>query len=81
MGMMRIAFTSDLHADITVENQKLLPYLAEEFSLEPDAVVLAGDIANSLSGWKGALTISTRSGSRSSSFRGIMTSGLNRRRL
>ena len=80
--MMRIAFTSDLHADITVENQKLLPYLAEEFSrLEPDVVVLAGDIANSLSGWKGALTISTRSGSRSSSFRGIMTSGLNRRRL
>lgn len=57
MGMMRIAFTSDLHADITVENRKLLPYLAEEFSrLEPDAVVLAGDIADSLSGWKGVLT-------------------------
>lgn len=56
MGLMRIAFTSDLHADITAENQKLLPYLAEEFRrLEPDAVVLAGDIANNLSGWKGAL--------------------------
>lgn len=54
---MRIAFTSDIHADITAENQKLLPYLAEEFSrLDPDAIVLAGDIANSLSGWKGALS-------------------------
>ena len=55
--MMRIAFTSDLHADITAENQKLLPYLAEEIlRLEPDAVVLAGDIANNLSGWKATLT-------------------------
>ena len=54
---MRIAFTSDLHADITAENQKLLPYLAEEIlRLEPDAVVLAGDIANNLSGWKATLT-------------------------
>lgn len=55
-AMVRIAFTSDLHVDITVHNRKLLPHLAEEFRrLEPDAIVLAGDIANSLAGWEEAL--------------------------
>ena len=53
---MRIAFTSDLHVDITPQNQKLLPYLAEEFRrLEPDVIVLAGDIANTLGGWEEGL--------------------------
>jgi 3',5'-cyclic AMP phosphodiesterase CpdA len=53
---MRIAFTSDLHVDITPANLKILPYLAEELCrLEPDAVVVAGDIANSLAGWESAL--------------------------
>lgn len=56
MGMTRIAFASDLHVDITPGNQRLLPHLAEEFRrLEADAIVLAGDIANSLSGWREAL--------------------------
>src|SRR6516164_4976965 len=53
---MRVAFTSDLHIDITAQNRKLLPYLAEEIErLSPDALVLAGDIANTLSGWDVAL--------------------------
>ena len=56
MALMRIAFTSDLHVDITAQNQMLLPYLAEEFRrLEPDVIVLAGDIANDLAGWEEAL--------------------------
>ena len=49
---MRVAFTSDLHIDITSNNRELLPYLAGEIErLSPDALVLAGDIANTLSGW------------------------------
>ena len=53
---MRVAFTSDLHIDITAQNRKLLPYLAEEIErLSPDALVLAGDIANTLSDWDVAL--------------------------
>jgi 3',5'-cyclic AMP phosphodiesterase CpdA len=53
---MRVAFTSDLHIDITAHNRKLLPYLADEIErLSPDALVLAGDIANTLLGWEFAL--------------------------
>jgi len=53
---MRVAFTSDLHVDFTPQNQKLLPYLAEEFRrLEPDVIVLAGDIAYTLAGWQEGL--------------------------
>lgn len=56
MVLMRIAFTSDLHVDITAQNQMLLPHLVEEFRrLEPDVIVLAGDVANDLAGWEGAL--------------------------
>src|SRR5215470_8522478 len=54
--MMKVAFTSDLHIDITSHNRKLLPYLAEEIErISPDALVLAGDIANTLSDWDVAL--------------------------
>jgi predicted MPP superfamily phosphohydrolase len=54
--LMRVAFTSDLHIDITAHNRELLPYLVEEIErLSPDALVLAGDIANKLSGWDVAL--------------------------
>ncbi|HEX8801236.1 MAG TPA: metallophosphoesterase [Terriglobales bacterium] len=53
---MRVAFTSDLHIDIASNNRELLPYLAGEIErLSPDALVLAGDIANTLSGWDVAL--------------------------
>jgi len=57
-AFMRVAFTSDLHIDITAHNRKLLPYLVEEIErLSPDALVLAGDIANTLSGWDDALEV------------------------
>jgi predicted phosphohydrolase len=60
---MRVAFTSDLHIDITAHNRKLLPYLAEEIErLSPDVLVLAGDIANTLSGWDDALEAFRRLG-------------------
>jgi predicted phosphohydrolase len=53
---MRVAFTSDLHIDITTHNRKLLPYLAAEIErVSPNVLVLAGDIANTLSGWDVAL--------------------------
>ena len=53
---MRVAFTSDLHIDITTQNRRLLPYLVEEIErIAPDALVLAGDIANTLAGWGTAL--------------------------
>lgn len=46
---MRIAFTSDIHADVTPENTKLLPYLASAASgLAPDVFIVAGDAANDL---------------------------------
>lgn len=60
---MRVAFTSDLHIDITAHNRELLPYLVEEIErLSPDALVLAGDIANTLSGWDVALEAFRRVG-------------------
>ena len=53
---MRLAYTSDLHIDITTANRNLLPYLADEIErISPDALVLAGDIANTLAGWDVAL--------------------------
>jgi len=55
---MRIAFTSDLHCDVTAQNRKLLPYLVDQMAqLAPDAVVLAGDIANTLIGWHETLRL------------------------
>ena len=60
---MRVAFTSDLHIDITAHNRELLPYLVEEIErLSPDALILAGDIANTLSGWDFALEAFRRLG-------------------
>ncbi|MDQ7823819.1 MAG: metallophosphoesterase [Candidatus Eremiobacteraeota bacterium] len=46
---MRIAFTSDLHVDITRPNKELVPRLAEALAaLEPQVFVLLGDVAPSL---------------------------------
>lgn len=43
---MRIAYTSDLHSDATPANRALLPHLARRMrELEPDVVVIAGDVA------------------------------------
>lgn len=43
---MKVAFTSDLHVDVTQRNRELLRYLAEELSvLEPDVFVIAGDVS------------------------------------
>jgi hypothetical protein len=53
---MKIAYTSDIHGDITPQNRALLPYLAAQVErLAPDAFVIAGDFANSLRGWREAL--------------------------
>lgn len=48
---MRIAFTSDIHIDVTARNAELLPYLADAVTrLAPDVFVIAGDAANDLKG-------------------------------
>jgi Calcineurin-like phosphoesterase len=53
---MRIAFTSDIHIDITRNNRALLPHLAEAATkLEPDVFVIAGDVANTAEGVDEAL--------------------------
>ena len=46
---MKIAFTSDIHYDVTEGNKLLLPHLATEVAeRRPDVFVIAGDVANSL---------------------------------
>jgi len=46
---MRIAYTSDLHADITLNNKNLVPYLAKRIEeMNPDVFIIAGDVANTL---------------------------------
>ncbi|MDY6796077.1 MAG: metallophosphoesterase [Actinomycetota bacterium] len=46
---MRIAFTSDLHVDISQRNWELVPYLNEVLKIvEPDVFVIAGDISPEL---------------------------------
>lgn len=46
---MKVAYTSDLHSDITNNNFKLLSHLATRLSeLSPDLFVIAGDTANKL---------------------------------
>ena len=46
---MKIAFTSDIHYDITEGNKQLLPYLSAEVAERcPDVFIIAGDVANSL---------------------------------
>ncbi len=43
---MRIAYTSDLHVDISQRNWELVPYLAEVVKIvDPDVFVVAGDIS------------------------------------
>jgi hypothetical protein len=49
---MKIAVTSDLHYDITPQNHSLVPYIVDEVKRQsPDALVLGGDLANTLAGW------------------------------
>jgi 3',5'-cyclic AMP phosphodiesterase CpdA len=44
--MIRVAFTSDLHADLGPRNAALLPHLAHRAArLDPDVFVIAGDLA------------------------------------
>lgn len=46
---MRIAYTSDLHIDISQRNWELVPYLGEVLKIiEPDVLVIAGDISPEL---------------------------------
>jgi len=43
---LRIAYTSDLHVDISQRNWELVPYLAEVLKMvDPDVFVLAGDVS------------------------------------
>jgi hypothetical protein len=54
---VRIAFTSDVHADVSPRNGQLLPHLARRVeALAPDVLVLAGDTANSLAALERTLT-------------------------
>jgi len=47
---MRIAFTSDVHCDVTEANGLIVPYLVEEIKTRrSDVFIIAGDVANSLS--------------------------------
>lgn len=53
---MRVAFTSDLHIDITSQNRRLLPNLLDRIEeLRPDVFVLAGDLGNDLGAWRETL--------------------------
>jgi len=46
---MKVAYTSDLHVDVTKKNRELLGYLAEELSaIGPDVFLLAGDVSPGL---------------------------------
>ena len=46
---MRIAYTSDLHVDISQRNWELVPYLCEVLKIiDPDVFVIAGDISPEL---------------------------------
>lgn len=46
---MKVAYTSDIHADVTLNNTRLIPYLIKRIEeINPDVFVIAGDISNSL---------------------------------
>lgn len=46
---MKIAYTSDIHADITLNNKILIPHLVNRIKeIRPDVFVIAGDVSNSL---------------------------------
>jgi predicted phosphohydrolase len=53
---LRIAFTSDLHVDISQRNWELVPYLSEVLKMvDPDVLVIAGDISPELGDMEYAL--------------------------
>ena len=55
--IMRIAFTSDIHADLTQQNRLLVPHLVRVVeSLAPDVFAIAGDVANTAAGLESTLT-------------------------
>lgn len=55
---MKIAYTSDVHADITLNNGRLVPYLINRVEeIKPDIFVIAGDISNTLSSLDGTLRL------------------------
>lgn len=55
---MRVAFTSDIHADVTAENRRLLAFLAQEVRrLAPEVFAIAGDVANDIAGLSSALSV------------------------
>ena len=55
---MKIAYTSDVHADITLNNGRLIPYLVKRVQeITPDVFVIAGDISNTLEGLDGTLKL------------------------
>ena len=46
---MRIAYTSDLHVDISQRNRELVPYLGEVLKIiDPDVFIIAGDVSPEL---------------------------------
>jgi predicted phosphohydrolase len=46
---LRIAYTSDLHVDISQRNRELVPYLGEVLKIiDPDVFVIAGDVSPEL---------------------------------
>lgn len=48
---MKIAYTSDIHIDITENNKKILPYIISYLdSVKPGLFVIAGDASNTLKG-------------------------------
>lgn len=53
---MRLAYTSDLHADVSERNAALLPHLAARLRADPsDLFVIAGDVAESAAAVESAL--------------------------
>lgn len=55
---MRIAFSSDLHVDISQRNWELVPYLNEVLKMvDPDVFVIAGDISPELGDIEYALDV------------------------
>lgn len=53
---MKVAYTSDVHADITLNNGRLIPYLVKYVQdIKPDVFVIAGDISNTLESLDGTL--------------------------
>jgi predicted phosphohydrolase len=54
---MKIAYTSDLHTDITKNNGEIVSFLTRRIrEVEPDVFIIGGDVANSLDGLNSALS-------------------------